>query len=538
MDGKFGVRLVTAYEETAGWIDKLQTANGPVLQKDFNDGELMNFRLKGLWKPSEEMAVKALAVVNRSEGDGTSIVNVGRREDSDFVMELEPTAPTGYTDDYELYNLTVTYDLGFAELLSSTSDISMESVASLHQRRPIVSIATGDIVAFQEILTRDYARDVSSFAQELRLSSRAGDALKWTIGGYYKDNKVARQYLSGFDFARFGQVLLRGGDIAQRFTYESKSWAAFADAAYDFSSRWQIGGGVRYFEDDQKTYNAIAADVSSTELSDRFDATTYRGYLSYAIAPDVRVYGSVSTGFRSGGFNAVVVAQDNGPYSFGPEDVTSYELGTKMKLADDRLSIEAALFYSDYSDIQVSSFYIRPNGSPQGIIDNGGEAEVQGFEAALSWAATERLLVTLSGNVTDTEMTKVAALPPPQVTPVNVGDPIDSVPEYSLSAGMEYGFNWGGTVPGYGRVQYNEQGIMWLTSRSAPIGTTGTMLIPQESNTVLNFLNISVGADWNGWGFELFARNLLDEVGALRPGNGMTPQARPRTVGMRVEKSF
>jgi iron complex outermembrane receptor protein len=116
--------------------------------------------------------------------------------------------------------------------------------------------------------------------------------------------------------------------------------------------------------------------------------------------------------------------------------------------------------------------------------------------------------------------------------PLFVGDPIDFVPEYSFSIGADYKFDWTSLLPGYFHLQYNEQGEMVQTFRNIDSP------IKQDHTPVLRFLNASIGADWGGWAFELFARNLLDEDGALRPGSGLTPQARPLTVGVRVQKTF
>jgi hypothetical protein len=81
-------------------------------------------------------------------------------------------------------------------------------------------------------------------------------------------------------------------------------------------------------------------------------------------------------------------------------------------------------------------------------------------------------------------------------------------------------------------MQYNEQGESFQTSRDIDSPN------PQEHTPVLHFLSASIGADWSGWGIEMFGRNLLNEDGALRAGSGLTPQARPRAYGVRFEKSF
>lgn len=521
---KFALRIAGTYENKAGWIDKVQTVDGPVIERDFNDNELFNVRVKGLWMPTDRLILKGTVVVHRSEGGGSNLVNLEPRSGSWFIIEFDPTAPTRFTDDYDLYNLTGTYDFGFAELLSSTSYSTKESVASLMQRKPLIPAPNPGV---QELLIPEYVQDGFSFSQELRLSSKDRGPFDWTLGAYYNDSELA--YRAGFDFARFGQVIVRnsGGDVEPTFT--SKSWAVFGDASYALTPRLSIGGGIRYFEDDRETYDALAADVSSTLLEGRFDSTTFRTYASLELAEGVKMHGSVSKGFRSGGFNGVSVASLGAPATYDPESATSYELGVKMALMDRRLNVQAALFYSKYEDIQMNSVFVAGNGSPVGYTGNPGEAEIQGFEWEFYWAASDRLSLMLGGDIIDTEITKVD----PRVQPAQfeVGDPIDFVPEYSVTASAAYTIDWSPSTPGYVRLVYNQQGRSTSTLR-----TLGA-LQPITQTPILNFMHASIGLAWNGWGLELFGRNLLNEDGALRTGS-IEPQARPRTVGLRFDKSF
>jgi len=529
IEDELGFRLAATYENNAGWIDKLQTVDGPVIEEDFNDNELVHIRAKALWKPTKSLAVTAMAVVHRNEGGGSNIVNLDPRSESNFIIEFEPNAPTGYVDDYELYNLTATYDFDGVQLLSSTSYIDLESTASLLQRRPIIPNPNP---GFQEILQRDYRWASSSFSQEFRLSSSGTTPLNWTVGAFYKDVELASHYISGFEFVRFGQVLARAAGAGLKPTFKSTSWAVFGDVAYALTPRLELGGGVRYFEDDKEAYDAAPINVANTFLEASFNSTTFRSYLSFAASDGVRIYGSVATGFRSGGLNTTDAIASGAPEDFQPEDVLSYELGTKMNLADGRVRVEAALFFSEYRDMQgfaqTTPTVSRP--VPIAYITNAGEAEMQGIEWSLIWAATDRLTLSVVGDVTETEITKIDSKA--RTPPVIAGDPIDFVPEYSWSFGADYGFDWLSRVPGYVRIQYNEQGEMSQTFRNVDTP------VKVDRTPVLHFLNAGIGADIGGWAFEIFGRNLLDEDGALRPGGGLTPQARPRTIGVKFEKTF
>jgi outer membrane receptor protein involved in Fe transport len=525
VEDKFGLRLATAYANNAGWVDKVQTVNGPVIDEDFNDQELLDVRVKSLWTPMEDLRVTGMVSVHRGEGGGSNIVNVGRRDDSNFIIEFAPSTPTGFTDDYEIYNLTGTYDFGSVQLLSSTSYTDTSSTAAFAQRRPIIPTAAHPEGGFQEILIQDYALDSTAFSQELRLSSADSGSLKWSLGAFYKDAELIQNYVSGVDFYRFGTALVIGDERGLKPTTKSESRTVFGDATYALTSQLEVGGGVRYFEDDRESFSAGVPDVSSTFVSGSFNATTFRAYLSYAFSAGMRVYGSAATGFRSGGFNII---GSGAPPTYEPEEVTSYELGTKMNLGG-RASVEAALFYSNWVDMQGPDFFTNSSGLPDQYTSNVGEARMKGIEVAVSWEVLDRLTLNLNGDVTDTEVTKIGLVPRP---PLFVGDPIDMVPEYSFSVGADYSFDWSAAMPGYFRAQYSEQGRSTQTSRNIDSP------VRQDSTPVLHFLNASIGAEWLGWEFELFGRNLLDEDGALRAGSGLTAQARPISVGLKFAKSF
>jgi outer membrane receptor protein involved in Fe transport len=527
LEDKLGLRIAATYDNEAGWIDRLQTVNGPVIEEDFNDSEVADVRIKTLWRPTDKLGVTVMVAVHRGEGGGSNIVNTGDREDSEFIVEFEPTAPTGFEDNYELYNLTARYDVGFAEVLSSTSYSETDSVAALLQRKPLIP---NPAPGFQEVFQRDYALDASAFSQELRIASQGSSSLNWTLGAFYKDSELASRFNSGIDFFRYGmRAAPVGFQSNSKPNQTSKSWAAFVDVSYKLGSRFELGGGVRYFEDDREIIDLLAANPGATFLSGKFDATTFRTYLSYAVTDNLKLYGNVSTGFRSGGFNAPPSVAAGGPPTFKPEEVTSYELGTKMALADKRVDLRAALFYSEYTDIQMNSIFFDRNGAVRAYTLNPGEAEIIGVEVEFNWAATDRLTFGINGDVTDTEITKITD---PLQTAFVVGDPIDLVPEHSQSAWVNYDVNWSQAILGYIRLQYTEQGETTTTLRS--LGA----LEPITHTSTLNFLSASLVASWNDWEFELFARNLLDEAGALRTGGGIDPQARPRMIGIKFGKSF
>jgi iron complex outermembrane recepter protein len=217
----------------------------------------------------------------------------------------------------------------------------------------------------------DKQRQVS---QELTLTGRTA-RLTWISGVFW------------FDEWNPGGIELTLYPPASQFrglpTIDASAWALFGQAGYRLSERISLTGGVRYSDEQEQavinngTYRLgtstplgpIANFVDST--SD--DAWTPKASIELRTARDTFVYISATRGFKSGGVNITAVEPGG---AFRPELAWSYETGVKRTLADGRGYVNAALFYIDYRDLQVSTFV-----SP-GVIDasNAGHATSKGLE--------------------------------------------------------------------------------------------------------------------------------------------------------------
>jgi iron complex outermembrane recepter protein len=115
----------------------------------------------------------------------------------------------------------------------------------------------------------------------------------------------------------------------------------------------------------------------------KFTKTTYRAGLDYQIADDNLLYASVSSGFRSGGFNS-----GQGPAAlqptFNPETVTAFEIGSKNRFLDNTLQINAAAFYNRYSGLQEQR-QVPQGATTLSIIENSGKARAYGGELEMIW---------------------------------------------------------------------------------------------------------------------------------------------------------
>lgn len=508
VENEFGIRVVSRIENQGGWIDQPTAANG----KNVNNKDLVDIRVKTLWQPTSSFNLKATALVHKNESDvGTSFSD----ESYVYIPPTEQDRKFPFDSDSELYNLTMTYDLGVAELLSSST---------------YIDLTQDDLTIFKDVngqtlfptyggtLVND--RNAKVFTQEVRLTSNSSTTPSWTIGAYYRDDKtrLASDWFNiygGFEFPSFYDNGI-----------ESESWAVFGDISYELTEKFELGGGLRYFEDDRKVTN-YADDL---EEDATFDELTWRTYLSYEVSDNINTYATIATGFRSGGFNPIpgITAP-----TYAPENLISYELGTKLALLDNRLNVDLALFYSEYEDmLQRSLFFL--DGTLRGIVANVGEAEVKGADISVSWQVVDALTLGVSAAVSDGEIVK-ADLNNPSGS--QDGDPLDFIADYSYTVSAEYRFNWQSDIPGFIQLDFNTRDKITRIDRSTCC-TPPTPSIMESDK--IELLNARVGAQWGRWSAQLFGNNLLNDDGSTTPSKpwSMTTRPQPRTIGIKFGVDF
>lgn len=498
VDDELGVRLSGIYGNLGGWID--QPAAG---RSDVNDQDLREVRLKTLWKPAENLSIKATVLVHRNEGDG---INSGADTSYEQFPAVRPDAAMPFISDFNVYNVTASYDLPAVNILSSSTYLDSLSEAASSFKYYLFAPP----VPLYELLINPLQTRTHSFAQEIRVSSNTSGPFRWLAGGYYKDQTLDRH--ATFEQLLFGS-LFPGNTVAND---TSESASAFADASYALTERLELGAGIRYFHDDVTTFQGVAPRNAS------FHSVDPRVYVSYKVTDDIRVYANAASGFRSGGFNGGNGLPEG---TFDPEKVRSYEIGTKMVLLDGRLNADLAVFLSDYTDIQA----FRVTASGLGTTENAGEARVKGIDWAFNWLATGRLSFAFAGNWTDGKYESVS----PGVLAVREDDWVDFTTEYRVNVGANYDFAWAASLPGFARIDYSITGPQHATDRG-----NGVPIVFESD--VIRMLNARLGLQFDRWSFELFGENLTNADGMLDGSweYGAGPRPRPRTIGVAAKVDF
>lgn len=244
------------------------------------------------------------------------------------------------------------------------------------------------------------------FSQEFQLTY-TGERIQGVAGLYYIDANAYNK----FDTVLAGLAptsTFTSGDI------DTKAWAAYFDGSYNFTDAFSLSLGGRYTVDERtasiyrQIYLGLAGtpemgnpgavlfrtdtDFRNGTLQRKDKKFTPRVALGYKVNADHNVYASYSEGFKGGGFDPrlnmvgtrLTEAQARAGYE--PETIETYELGLKSAFNGGRITTNAAVFYSDYKDVQIpGSVAIDTNGDGRddsfaGVTTNAGKAKIKGVE--------------------------------------------------------------------------------------------------------------------------------------------------------------
>jgi iron complex outermembrane receptor protein len=218
--------------------------------------------------------------------------------------------------------------------------------------------------------------DVTSWAGYGQIDYDFTDSLRLTVGGRYTfDEKKGSELVYAMVplYEAFG-ALIPVGDVN-------------GDGIPDY--------GVIESETHKAIGNSIAFPLNQGDnASDQMDWDNVSGMirLDYTTNSGSLVYGSISTGYRAGGFNLGTLAP--GVDSFDEETITSYEIGYKGSMANDTFLLDLAAYYYDYEDLQVNQSYLDPDTGASGTeFTNAAGADVKGVEAQFTWLVSESFRV-------------------------------------------------------------------------------------------------------------------------------------------------
>ena len=348
--------------------------------------------------------------------DGPIGFDINHRTGEDYKgMDAEYFRATVITD----------WDAGDFGLKSLTSWVNSDD--DIFQDNDFVSGSVNGVVrgAFQET---ERINDTVQLSQEVRIFSQTESRLQWLLGALYwredvdqfgsNDTGLALGPILDSDVAAFYDTRDGEGRNISRYTDHQ---SVFAWSEYALTEQLFVSAEVRYTDEEIQHildfdppfnffYGVISLGGAAPPILSSFGVVTGvhsetitekyvipRVALSYRPDENLNLYGAIGKGVKPSGFQDGAVFSLDRP--FDRETLWSYEVGAKALLMGGALAVNAAAFFQDYTDQQVSSQIFNEEAQQlQPVIENAGKSTIWGLEFEANWRVSEEL--TLSGAYT------------------------------------------------------------------------------------------------------------------------------------------
>jgi outer membrane receptor protein involved in Fe transport len=537
------VRIVGSESHTSGWIDRVVIANGgfpaetndlqtrgnvaaaPVAAdyKGSNAEKLTGARIALLWNPTDQLAIQPSYFHQELRQDGLSSIDSDPGTDAHY----QPfDAPEPFSDRFDLSSLNAKYRFDAFDVVSTTSHWTRDW--TLHQDGAeefqwalSTPAAISPFYASQGGLgaltpTPSEFENTRQTSEELRLVSSGNSSLQWLLGYFYSDfsDTISLSILAPGATALFGTPNLYSNYQPTKIIQRS----FFGEASYEFIPAWKATVGLRRYAYDTSVVltqsGAIAAAGTTSSFAQNSGVNPKFG-LSYQMDKDLLLYFTAAKGFRPGGGNFPVPTSGpvgdtceaalqanagttsfvSAPSTFGPDGVWSYELGEKAAMFDNRVTLNSAGYFENWSGLQQSV------GLSCGFAYTGNlsDAHIYGGETEVNVLLAQGLL--LSANAAYTHATIVATA---NGTGIAAGSPVQNTPLWTSSTSLAYRRGIGAADLAFtARIENNYvDGHIDVTSQ--------VNHLPPHDLT-----NLRVGLENDHWRAILFATNLFNQRALL-----------------------
>jgi iron complex outermembrane receptor protein len=508
----FAMGLSVLYDTRDGFV------KDPLDGREYNDEDTMVARVKANWGVSDNVNVVLSADYTKEDVNLT----LGRSEvllysldyNADFTeVSIVPRvpAPTGEWDfrtstsladrpsqetDHWGANATISWDVNDNVTLKSiTAYRALETAHFIDIDAATVEL--GDV--FVSI-------DQTQFSQEFQLLGGNGDNVNWVLGAFYlKEEVPSYQEAYADDFLQYlGNTITFLRTIDDDL--ETTSYAVFGQVDYAFADRWNLGLGVRWTKDEKKYFRTtstfsnilgVADPAFAFTDSDDWSDWTPTLTLDYAVSDDVKLYGRIAQGFKSGGFNGRANSADD-VSTFDPETVLTTEFGAKTTMAGGTLRANYAVFFSKYDDFQAR-VSIGEGIDFRFPVLNAAELDIKGAEVELTWMPIDPLILAAQIGYLDSEYGSGG---------FTGADGVADEPAFSPEWTARLGVTWTQNLDNGSDLMFSAAGsyrdAMWLSVENLPALT--------EDDYWLMDAMVSWMSGDGHWTISAGAKNLTDEL--------------------------
>ncbi len=396
----FAIRASGVYDRHDGYRTITGLYTGVVEKGD--DSDTGSVRIQALWKPAPGLqfwasyqhdSIKGLGDVALNTPLGVAPASFG---DGKHYTNYAPASVDLKGDRVRWEARYDNLPGGFRFIYAGGYDVQ-----DYHHALDATGAGPNAYPAYQQFLQHEHPK---TWNHEARISNDVNGTLFVQAGWFHFqemngltsgifDDIMVGPFAPGGPLAALGQA----GKYGILFQYPSvytRSDALFGYMAYKLGDTLKLSAGVRNTWDHKTRAGTATINLAALvspfipafanppptpgdgNVSER-KATFHLG-LDFTPTPRNLVYAKFDTGYKPGGFNSNGSAPS---VAYGPESVSTFEIGAKNRLLENRLELNAAAFYSDYRGYQASQFTPALNGAAG--VQNIGSAKIYGAEAQI-----------------------------------------------------------------------------------------------------------------------------------------------------------
>jgi outer membrane receptor protein involved in Fe transport len=343
----------------------------------------------------------------------------------------------------------------------------------------------------------------------VRFASKLTGPVQFVAGGFYQERHTNNGSYGAMINPTTGEL---PPAAQQQIFFDSltvasfKNRALFGEVNYTPIERLTLTAGIRYFQlehDSQATaiVNFFGGALGAGPvLGSTVNKAVYKGEASYQLTDNALAYLTYSQGFREGGENSPAL-HGTFPLTYNPDYVDNYEVGWKTQWLDRQLTLNGAVYYMLWQDIQVSQY---DSTGAFTYTSNAGRARLYGVE--LEGVARPQVLPGLTANFSMRYSEQELTQDNPNAAAGDLfaglkGNTIPNSFPWQADAGLEQRLSFGEWHP-FGRFDATYTGK----------AHTQFSLEDPTDRVWGNFVlcNLRVGVEEARWSAALYAKNVFD----------------------------
>ena len=399
--------------------------------------------------------------------------------------------------------------------------------------------------------------EVTQFSQEIRIASKPYDqsvsAFTWVAGAYYSDmntNIIDNEPVYGINAAfnaagaSVNDPKALAGAVANGFPndnsyfshryFNDEQRSVFGEVNYYLIPTLHFTAGLRYLQATDSfmrvaDYYFAGGPTLNSQITSHSNKLTPKAAVTWEVTPTNTLYATAAQGFRVGGPNFLLPEPYCGlpggnPLAYAPDTLWSYEIGDKARFLNNRLSINADLFYIDWKNLQQS---ITDTTCGYAYNTNVGSATSTGGEIEVKFKPIPTIVLDFAAGYDHAVLADSDAAKAGVVGAVK-GAPIPGVPKFNAALTGQYNFNYSEDALGFVRAAAH-----WTGPSYGALDPSN----PDYQRPAYANVDASTGISFEKYDFTLYVRNIANSQKIIqRPqvqyAGGEVYRMTPRTIGI------